>query len=196
MKWDTVCRPKSHGGLAIRKCCDNNLAINAKLGWELMNGSDRPWVKLIRDKYGCGANPRFWAKKTTYSHIRKCIFNTKDILASGATWIVRNGANVSVMKDWWCGHEPINSSVICNDDMVDMNVSSLISHNGCWKNDILMNTFPSYVVDAIISTPLPLSTVLQDSPPWIGKSSGKFSIFNCYDNILFYNGTITNHGGN
>ena len=63
VNWNTVCQPKVIGGLGIRKSIDNNLAIHAKLGWEIMTGLNTPWINLMRNKYGCGSNPREWARK-------------------------------------------------------------------------------------------------------------------------------------
>ena len=54
MAWDSVCKPKSKGGLGLRKMKVQNKAYMMKLGWKLMNRRDDLWVKVIRSKYKCG----------------------------------------------------------------------------------------------------------------------------------------------
>lgn len=102
VKWDLVCKPKASGGVGIRKCCDNNMTINAKLDWEVMTVTNTPWIKLIRNKYGCGMNPRHWVKKLISSHIWKSTYSTKDISTANTKWDVGNGKNINVVSDWWC----------------------------------------------------------------------------------------------
>lgn len=49
--WDDVCKPKSVGGLGIRKAKDNNVANLAKLSWQVVNNNDLLWVKVANAKY-------------------------------------------------------------------------------------------------------------------------------------------------
>lgn len=116
-----------------------------------MNGTHKPWVKLMRDKYGCGANLGMWVKKPAFSHIWKCVYNAKDILASGTKWIVGNGENISIGKDWQCGHDLIKNNTTLNEDLLDMNVSTLINDNGHWNENIMINVFPNCMIDSIQS---------------------------------------------
>lgn len=55
VKWDTVCQPKSVGGLGIRKSIDNNLATNAKLDWV---GPSTPWInpRGTRNRPACASS--------------------------------------------------------------------------------------------------------------------------------------------
>ena len=49
--WDNVCRPKSEGGLGIRKNKDVNKASIAKLRWIILTNIDSFWERIVRDKY-------------------------------------------------------------------------------------------------------------------------------------------------
>ncbi|KAL3849582.1 hypothetical protein ACJIZ3_011464 [Penstemon smallii] len=50
-KWDTLCTPKSAGGLGFRKTEDFNSALVSKLSWHLANNSNFFWVSLLQSKY-------------------------------------------------------------------------------------------------------------------------------------------------
>ena len=49
--WDTICVPKSAGGLGIKRFSDINAALLAKLGWSVATKEDKPWVKYVYAKY-------------------------------------------------------------------------------------------------------------------------------------------------
>lgn len=129
-----------------------------------MTGPNTPWIKMMRNKYGCGSNPRHWARKTNSSHIWKCLYNTKNILTANTRWNVGNGENINVGLDWWCGKGPIKDTFNTTNGLMEENVSKLITGNGIWNNDLIQNTFPNHWVENISSVPLPISSVLQDSP--------------------------------
>lgn len=50
VNWDTVCLPKSLGGLGIRKINTLNKALIAKIGWTLAKG-EADWCNIIKVKY-------------------------------------------------------------------------------------------------------------------------------------------------
>lgn len=54
--WDVVCTPKTRGGLGIRHASYYNQAYLMKLGWNLSTRREDLWVKVVRNKYGCGAD--------------------------------------------------------------------------------------------------------------------------------------------
>ena len=49
--WDTICRPKSAGGLGLRKTEAVNAAFQCKLAWRLLHEPSSLWVDLMRYKY-------------------------------------------------------------------------------------------------------------------------------------------------
>ena len=44
---DDVCRPKSKGGLGIRKNEDGNIASIAKLSWRILTDNDSFWARIM-----------------------------------------------------------------------------------------------------------------------------------------------------
>ena len=51
VKWDTVKRAKSHGGLGIRDTEQMSKAMGAKMVWILITGRKEWWKEVIRKKY-------------------------------------------------------------------------------------------------------------------------------------------------
>jgi hypothetical protein len=49
--WSSICMPHNPGGLGIRDMKSTNLALIAKLGWNILNNSDNIWVQLLQKKY-------------------------------------------------------------------------------------------------------------------------------------------------
>lgn len=51
VSWDSICRPKSQGGLNIKNCKLLNIASIGKLIWLLMHKKEAFWVKWIHGIY-------------------------------------------------------------------------------------------------------------------------------------------------
>lgn len=65
---------------------------------------------------------------------------------------------------------------------------------GVWNVNLVQNNFPNLWADAITSIPLPISSILHDSPSWTRTGSGKFLISSCYRKIIDTN--ISNNTNN
>jgi hypothetical protein len=49
--WDSLCLPKSVGGLGLRRMKDVNLALISKLGWKLHTKASSLWIAQLQGKY-------------------------------------------------------------------------------------------------------------------------------------------------
>lgn len=47
--WNTITKPKKHGGLGIRRAREANTALLGKLVWDIQQKKDKLWVEVIRD---------------------------------------------------------------------------------------------------------------------------------------------------
>lgn len=60
VKWEVITRPKSAGGLGIKRLLEHNQALLAKWWWRFTKEKDALWNKVITNKYGLScecANP-------------------------------------------------------------------------------------------------------------------------------------------
>uniref|UniRef100_A0A803Q763 Reverse transcriptase n=1 Tax=Cannabis sativa TaxID=3483 RepID=A0A803Q763_CANSA len=96
--WDSLCQPKSVGGLGFRRFEDINHALLSKLAWQLASKIDRPWCKVFKSKY----YPRqsFWSinEKNSDSFIWCGILSAQKTICDGACTIIASGEEVDV---WW-----------------------------------------------------------------------------------------------
>lgn len=54
--WDKICKPKSEGGLGLRRFCGLNKALLAKQIWRIYENKESIYSKVIKAKYGTGLN--------------------------------------------------------------------------------------------------------------------------------------------
>ncbi|KAA3466982.1 reverse transcriptase [Gossypium australe] len=52
VSWDSICQPRSHGGLGFRRLQDHNNSFLMKLCFNLFSRKDALWVRVLRSKYG------------------------------------------------------------------------------------------------------------------------------------------------
>lgn len=49
--WDSICQPKKHGGLGLRRLKDQNISFLLKLGFNIVANNEALWVRVLRSKY-------------------------------------------------------------------------------------------------------------------------------------------------
>lgn len=49
--WNSMCLPKTSGGLGFKRFSDINKALLGKLGWYLARGEENMWTTVFRHKY-------------------------------------------------------------------------------------------------------------------------------------------------
>lgn len=49
--WERVCLPKEQGGLNVRDTRKVNLALLAKLGWQILSNKNSLWIEAVKKKY-------------------------------------------------------------------------------------------------------------------------------------------------
>lgn len=49
--WDKVCLSKKFRGLGIRKAKTDNMALQPKLLWKIVNSPENLWIKLVKKEY-------------------------------------------------------------------------------------------------------------------------------------------------
>ena len=58
VNWETVCKQKDRGGVEIKDLAAMNLALGAKIIWNLISGCRAWWKEALRKKYLIGTRDR------------------------------------------------------------------------------------------------------------------------------------------
>lgn len=152
--WDSICSPKSNGGLGFRRLHDSNKALISKLAWCIASNKELLWVQLIKSKYLRGKS--FLLDDLSFhdsSWIWTDIKNSRDLIVRGAVFHVSLNSDVLIWKDSWI---PSLSNFTPHIDLVNPNnlnfnlVRSLIHSSSCtWNISVLNAIFPSDVANEI-----------------------------------------------
>ena len=68
MRWDRLCKPKTHGGLGFKKLHQFNIAMLGKEGWRLLTNLNSHVARLFKARYypktafleaSLGSNPSY-----------------------------------------------------------------------------------------------------------------------------------------
>jgi hypothetical protein len=107
--WDKITQPRRYGGLGVRIARFQNASLLGKLIWEVLNASDKLWVKLISEKYLKGRsifNVSVSGGSSTWNSINK----TLHMLQEGFSVKIGNG-NSNLWFDSWVLKEKLGSAV-------------------------------------------------------------------------------------
>lgn len=160
VNWETLCLPKSLGGLGFKKIPHMNEAFILKLVWDIVSRPNDLWVLEMRGKYARNSN---LMHGVTYSGgdsvFWKSIHDVWPILLDNIKYDVGDGSTMLLWKDVWLDRGlsleqwcPPNLSLA---DQYTL-VRDFLCENGCWDLERLHDLIHSQVV-LKINASLPLS---------------------------------------
>ncbi|KAL3629912.1 hypothetical protein CASFOL_026224 [Castilleja foliolosa] len=182
--WDSICTPKSIGGLGFKRSFDMNLSLFAKLAWMIASDQNLFWVKLLKSKYLRGksfiSNDIIACNSSwIWSDICQC----RELIREGAIYPVSSLSTISIWAEPWIPSIPRFTPSFSNINPNTLSVSlvrDLIDFSSCsWKLQSLTATFsPSLVLEI-----LKIQISPSDSPKslvWSPSLSGNFSTKSFY----------------
>ncbi|KAH9748984.1 putative reverse transcriptase/RNA-dependent DNA polymerase [Citrus sinensis] len=166
MKWERMCKPKTHGGIRFKRLHVFNVAMLGKQGWRLLTNPNILVARLFKVRYypntsfaeaRLGSNPRYvW----------------RSILTAHPT-IIR-GSRIQIGGD----NGFISSTIPAN--ITSATVDSLMVPNQCkWDYDVVADIFNSRDRDLIFRIPLG-SRWDVDTWYWLPDSKGLYMVRSCY----------------
>jgi hypothetical protein len=180
--WQSICMPRSHGGLGIRDMKSTNLAILTKLGWTFLNEAPKVWVQQLHQKYipygnllsvlNCSPASWFW------QGLQKC----KSLLASGACLQVSTCSDFPIWTTAWIPTMPsfLPHPKFPNNKEFPVGFISDFIHADTtqWNLEALIFVFDEFSVFEI--SKIRISLISQPWFLWIFSTSGKFSSKSAY----------------
>lgn len=98
--WQTVCTPKSEGGLGLKRLTDWNLVCQSRIVWLIFRGSDSFWIAWVKLNLLKGCS--FWTAKAQPYH--SC--NLKKLLKFRDTFLPMIAFEVGDGKYIFLWHNP------------------------------------------------------------------------------------------
>lgn len=177
-----MCKPKSHGGLSIKKLNTFNMALLAKQDWRIQQQEQSLLHRLYKARYfpnksffesHLGPNPSFaW----------RGIWKSKQWIEKGCIWHIRDGKRVNVWTDPWIPALEVNPlpPIWAAPDILQAHVKNLLDpFKNSWHMPTIMSYFNPMVATSILKTPLSPS-YHEDKLIWREEKNGKFSIHSAY----------------
>ena len=145
-----------------------------------MNDTNSLFYRLYKSKY-FPTGTIFDAKHASGSFAWKSILKARRVILMGARWRVGDGRSISVFNDSWILGLP-NGKVISSFSSLDRSISvaDLINHDsGCWKVDVIENSFFSFEAQKILAIPL-CTSAQHDLVYWPPEKNGIYSVKSGY----------------
>lgn len=135
--WSRVCRPKSAGGLGLRRLKDMKMALLSKLGWFLANDANKLWVRALKAKYFVGRSFSNCPIKKNSSRSWRGILMTRQILEKGLCYRVGRGDAIDFWEDSWVPNNPNFKPIPKSEEARSElgSVSTLRCLDGSWNTE-------------------------------------------------------------
>ncbi|CAN1163243.1 LINE-1 retrotransposable element ORF2 protein [Linum perenne] len=102
ISWDVVCRPKSEGGLGLKKEKELNEAFMMKLGWLILKAPEKLWVNILTSKYLKNSDQGMQLRrKTGGSNLWRGIRKTWTTMAAACQHSIRDGSSTLFWHHRW-----------------------------------------------------------------------------------------------
>lgn len=181
MKWASLCKPLSQGGLGTCDLGCFNQALLAKVAWRLYEDADSLLAKELLGKY-CTKEGLLSVKVGSgFSWGWRSILRGRDLLVKGLKWEVGSGQEIKVFQDEWVSgiDNPFVGQEVMS-SLCDMKVGSLIDWRSReWHVLLVEAFFPSDVEKRILATYIP-EGCRRDRKYWTCSRNGNFSVKSAY----------------
>ena len=152
VNWDKICKPKSEGGLGLRKFGLMNQAMLAKQFWRISQHLHSLLAKTFKAKYFPNTSIHDCSPKPHHSWFWRGIIDQKNRFLKEGRWIIGSGTNIAFDHSAWfpCQPHMLNHPSLSTGTVVD-----LIDHiNQSWKFDLIRTLYPQPTCKEILNIPI------------------------------------------
>ncbi|KAA3481303.1 reverse transcriptase [Gossypium australe] len=157
VSWDSVCQPKSHGGLRLRQLKDHNTSFMMKVGFNIISNTNALWIQVLRSKYRVPSGLPDDLSRSRCSFLWRSISKVWPLSHENLIWSVKDGNSIKCWQDPWipnCGSlfkiipYPANLFLDCS-------LNSMVAGDGSWKLDLFKPWVPDEIINKITGVPPP-----------------------------------------
>ncbi|CAN1826343.1 Putative ribonuclease H protein At1g65750 [Linum perenne] len=183
VNWETVCKPKSLGGLGLRSTRDLNKAFLMKVAWGIITKPEGMWASNLISKYLIRNSVGFTLKRNSgFSSLWGGVMKVWNFMLQGLQWSVKNGRKTNFWSDRWLDSGVLLRDYSINNQGVDfsLSVSNFVLPDGNWDVACLSNCLHNDALVQVLGMTPPCEHLGDDSIAWGLEASGKFNIKSAY----------------
>ncbi|KAA3485757.1 reverse transcriptase [Gossypium australe] len=183
--WESICQPKTCGGLGLRYLHDHNTSFLMKIGFNLVSRKEDLWVRVLRSKYGWKSQIPDSIHRSHCSHLWRSLSKAWPLISENLLWSVGNGETIRGWKDNWIPKVgPLLSYVPASSRLnLDSTLKDWVLQEGSWNIDMLNIWLPEEIIKRILSIPPPHPAEGEDRIIWARTEPGNFTIRSAYRSL-------------
>ena len=174
--WETITKPKTQGGLGIKKFGPMNKALLTKQYWRIKNNPNLLLSKTLKAKYCPNGDLHFHKPNQKASWIWRNIMCQHNPKLCQASWRVGRGYNIPISHPAWFKIKRITPPCLQNQittvaDLIDYRTTS-------WNTNLIYQLYDKQDSDQILSITLPV--VENNAAPnkliWPHSLNGEYQV--------------------
>jgi hypothetical protein len=178
LNWERLTYPKFLGGMGFKDMRNFNLAMLGKQGWRLMVRPDSLCARVLKGRYFHDSEFLTSTRKRHASQTWRAILAGREVLSSGLIKRIGNGSKTNIWRDRWLPNHFGGRPLTPAEGHSVSSVSGLLSENGQWNEDLIMQNF--IPVDAAVIMRTPTRILGEDVWAWEPEKHGVYSVKSAY----------------
>lgn len=171
IKWDTLCKPKNNGGLALRSAKFNNLTFFMNAVWRLWKQEQSLWAQIFKHKYFPSSTIWEASAKKSHSQVWKFLMIAKNHMVDKLKWIIGNENSISFWYDNWCCGHVLRHLVIgpLSGQCEAWTVGDCLNPDMSCNEALFETALQPAILAMVLSVPLSYLSMRSDIPYWQGS---------------------------